>query len=67
MGQQIQGMKYNDNVNELTVSVNNGSITWGCITLLLAERAISTDYPCKMWSSETLYLTASSFIILHVE
>ena len=27
--------------------------------LLLAERALSRDYPCKMWSSKTLYLTDS--------
>ena len=27
--------------------------------LLLAERALSRDYSVKMWSSKTLYLTAS--------
>ena len=41
--------------------------------LLLAERALSRDYPCKMWSSETLYLTASRagaiihYSLLHVK
>ena len=27
--------------------------------LLLVERALSRDFPCKMWSSENQYLTAS--------
>ena len=41
--------------------------------LLLAERALSRDYPCKIWSSETLYLSDSRaraiihYSLLHVE
>ena len=28
------------------------------LLLLLIERALNKDYPCKMWSSENQYLTA---------